>query len=155
MSNRQKNSQFRPGKSGNPRGRPKKDVTLTQVQKLAREHSAEAMKRLIELSKQQAHDGASMNAVRAACNDILDHANRRLVTDAPPGTITIEDILRDATAALHEQMKAAQTPPQFAALLKASLTILREEERLKADLKGLPAAELDRQIAQAEAKESA
>jgi hypothetical protein len=65
--------QFRPGVSGNPAGRPKKSVTLALVNDLAAEASPGAMAQLIAISRTDlAEHPELVNAVRAACNDILD-----------------------------------------------------------------------------------
>lgn len=57
---------FQPGKSGNPFGRPKADVV---VRDLAREHTAEAIKTLVEIAS---NPKASESARVQACNALLD-----------------------------------------------------------------------------------
>lgn len=44
-------SAFKPGQSGNPGGRPKKDERLRMIEDIAREHSEEAMLALLDEAK--------------------------------------------------------------------------------------------------------
>jgi len=141
-----KRHRFAKGRSGNPKGRPRKDTTLNAVLRLAREASPGAMERLISISKHEPVDGQEMSVVRAACNDVIEHANKRLVTDAKPEqTITtVEQLIRQAVSGLQAQLSAAQTPSQYAALLKSAIAILNEERKLDDELRQLSDADLKR-----------
>lgn len=57
---------FVKGKSGNPGGRPKED---NEVKELARQHSAEALKRLVEWMRSD-----NPKASVGACQAVLDRA---------------------------------------------------------------------------------
>lgn len=60
---------FKPGQSGNPGGRPKKDERLRRIEDMAKEHSEEALAALLD----EAKNGKGAPRV-AAATSLLDRA---------------------------------------------------------------------------------
>lgn len=63
-----RSTSFRPGQSGNPGGRPKKDERLRKIEDMARDHSEEAIAALLDVAK----NGSTETARVAAAQAILD-----------------------------------------------------------------------------------
>lgn len=60
--NREKTGRFRPGRSGNPGGRPREDV---HVRELARQHTAEAIETLTTIMRRGKTKAARVRAAEA------------------------------------------------------------------------------------------
>lgn len=59
---------FKPGQSGNPKGKPKQDI---HVREIARQHTPEAMEILVSIMR---HHKTPPAARAMACNSIIDRA---------------------------------------------------------------------------------
>jgi hypothetical protein len=82
-------AKFAPGVSGNPGGRPK---AVGEVRDLARQHTANVIKRLNKLSKFADTDAARV----AACKELLDRAwgkaPQEIKADVSLSTLTDEQL---------------------------------------------------------------
>lgn len=100
---------FRPGRSGNPGGRPRKDERMRGIEDLARQHSEEALLALVD----EAKNGKNESARVAAAVAILDRGwgtpVKRSEAGDPsafdPRKLTDEQVKREAAEALRRAVK--------------------------------------------------
>lgn len=148
---------FVAGQSGNPKGRPKKPVTLTKVLEVARDSAPAAMNAIVAISQIPTTktdkdgdtvvlvDGATLNAVLKAATTVVDRANTRMVTDGAP-IATVEDLIRHGLQGLSQQMQHISGPAEFASLIRAARDLLAEDRRLNEEVRGMTDEEINKQL---------
>jgi hypothetical protein len=117
---------FKPGQSGNPKGRPPKQKTKTTQ---LRELIAEAVPEIIEALISEAKKGNV-----AAASALLDRVCPRLKNQALPVHLELTGSLAEKTGEIVRAMTAGEISPETGAQLINGLTvqqIMTEDEKFK------------------------
>lgn len=116
---------FKPGKSGNPSGKPKgaRNKTTVAMEKLLDDDASAITKKAIELAK-----SGDMTALRLCLERIIPPRKDRPVSFDMPEIKTASDALVAATAIIHAVGESNLTPSEAAELSKVVENFTRVAE---------------------------